>query len=124
MERSKSYLPSLVEDTHFQLLVAGKVAKVKRFYQFIVDCPEYHISTQLGNFMEQLETKENLHLVLQLEETPAIKRRDPEVSRIMIRDKKGKDIVFPLHHVEQVEMLPGVTYIKGKSYDIFADPNQ
>jgi hypothetical protein len=120
-----TYLPSLPNTDIFQLVVAGDFTKVKRFWQFIKTSPEYRLSTDFRMLFDNLDQKGNMHIVMQVEETPFIKsHRNREESMVQIQDQKGKNMMFTLSDIQIVEMSGGVVYIRGKNFDIFADPFQ
>ncbi len=61
---------------------------------------------------------------MHLEETPYfLAQLRKRVSVIQIETADGKMIEFPLLHTQHIDMLNGMIYIHGKSYDIFADPS-
>jgi hypothetical protein len=129
MNKSKkqvnTYLPSLPNTDIFQLVVAGDYTKVKRFWQFMKTSPEYCLSTDFHMLFDNLDQKGNMHIVMQVEETPFCQlSRNREESKVQIRDQKGKNMMFTLSDTQIVEMSGGVVYIRGKNFDIFADPFQ
>jgi hypothetical protein len=120
-------LPSLPrgkekESNYFQVAVAGSLDKVKRFWEF-VKFSGYRLSCNYQKLFDHLDHKEDLHVVMQLEETPYfLSRFHRKESIIQIQTIDGKNIKFPLLDSQIVDMLNGMIYIQGKSYDIFANP--
>lgn len=120
-------LPSLPrwkekESKFFQVAVAGSLDKVKRFWEFM-KFSGYRLSCNYQKLFDHLDQKEDLHVVMQLEETPYfLSHFHRKESIIQIQTADGKNIEFPLLNVQNVEMLDGTIYIHGKSYDIFATP--
>lgn len=122
-------LPSLAkwkekESNLFQLIVSGSFDKVKRFWRFLKYFSGYRLPSNYQKLFDHLDYQEQeLHIVMQLEETPfflSYLHRKESVVHIQTID--GKNIELPLLDVQLVEMLNGMIYIEGKSYDIFADP--
>ncbi len=115
-------LPSLRNTDIFQLVVAGDYTKVMRFWQFLKIAPEYRLLKDFRMIFDNLDQKGDLHVVIQMEETTL--DRDREVCKVQIRDRQGKEMVFTLLDTQMVEMSDGMIYIRGKNFDIFADPNK
>ncbi len=107
-----------------QLIVAGNFDRVKRFWAFIKSFSGYRLVKDYRKLFEQSTHKEEVHMVMQMEETPYfLAQLRKRVSVIQMQTADGKLIEFPLLHTQIIEMLNGMVYIQGKSYDIFADPN-
>ncbi|MCH5586059.1 hypothetical protein MK805_14045 [Shimazuella sp. AN120528] len=121
-------LPSLPrlkkkESNYYQVAVAGCLDKVKRFWEFM-KFSGYRLSCDYQKLFDHLVQKEDLHVVMQLEETPYfLSRFHRKESVVHIQTDDGRKIEFPLLNVQIVEMPNRMVYIQGKSYDIFANPD-
>jgi hypothetical protein len=111
------------ETNIIQLIVAGNFDKVKRFWRFLKTFSGYRLTHDYQMLFDQSDQKKDLHVVMQLEETPyTLTNFPPKESTVRMQTKDGKTIAFSLLHTQIVNMQNGVFYIQGKSYDIFANP--
>ncbi|MCH5584696.1 hypothetical protein MK805_06890 [Shimazuella sp. AN120528] len=124
MKEKHTALPSLVtsKSSLLQLIVAGSVNRVKRFWRFLKSVSGYRFSTDYRLLLDHLDQQEEEHVVMQLEETPYLPTiLDRKESIVQIESIEGKRITFALLDPLVVEMSGGMVYIHGKSYDIFAN---
>lgn len=111
------------ESNLLQLIIAGSFNKVKRFWEFLKSFSGYRLTKDYQELFDHSDQGEKLHVIMQVEETPyLLSYLDRKESTIRIQTTDGKVIEFPLLNVQVVEMLNEMTYILGKSYDIFANP--
>mgnify|MGYP006951170956 CR=1 FL=1 len=120
-------LPSLPrckkkESNFFQVIVAGILGKVKRFWEYLKFFSGYRLSRNYQELFDHFHQNEVVHVVMQLEEMPTSLHRKESI--IQIQTKDGKSITISLLYAQAINMLNGMVYIQGKSYDIFADPNK
>lgn len=128
MKDKNTSLPSLEkrgkqEAAMLQLIVAGSVKRVKRFWKFLKSVSGYRFAADYRLLFDHLDQQEEVHVVMQVEETaylPVILNR--KESMVQIESIDGKSITFALLDTLVVEMTNGRVYIHGKSYDIFANP--
>jgi hypothetical protein len=111
------------ESNLFQLIIAGSFNKVKTFWEFLKSFSGYRLSKDYQELFDHSDRRKDLHVIMQLEEAPyLLSYLDRKASTVRIQTTDGKMIEFPLLNVQVVEMLNGMTYVQGKSYDIFANP--
>jgi hypothetical protein len=118
-------LPSIAkkETALLQLIVAGSVNRVKRFWQFLKSVSGYRFAADYRLLFDHLDHQDEVHVVMQVEETdylPVLLNRKENI--VQIESTDGKNINIALLDVLVVEMTNGRVYIHGKSYDIFAHP--
>lgn len=120
-KRVNTQLPSLPYENVIQIMVAGETAKVERFWQFIVTSGQYCLTEGSRRWIDVSDQQQKMHVVMQLEE---IFTQQREEYTVQLETTDGKKINLSLLDAHMIEISDGKTYIHGKSYDIFANPNR
>lgn len=114
-------LPSLSDENVVQIMVAGETAKVERFWQFLVTSAQYRLTDSSRRWIDVSDQQQKMHVVMQLEE---IFNQQREEYTVQLETTNGQKINLLLSDAHVIEISDGKTYIHGKSYDIFSNPNR
>jgi hypothetical protein len=98
-----------------RLRVDGKCESVNHFMQDLKAQPQYQLHSVSGLTEEDHRNNNDVTVICYLDDHPARRK----VSHLNLMTSGGKEVKIELLDCQIVDMGNGVTYIRGKVFDIF-----